>query len=188
MTRLIPPALSRRRGRTRRRGTGIALRRPFRRRRPRTRSWSSSVSFGTSGRGGDDRSSPERSSGRRPEFGIARAWGCSSRSSERRAQAVATRQQEHIELSTRGGGARGHGARRPWRTAASGARGAAATGHAREREVRGKEERLTADSQSSSMGSGKLLRRRIDGGDLRWPTRGTAVLATSRGFWRRTAR
>ena len=65
--------------------------------------------------------------------------------------------------TTRGGGARGHGARRPWRTAASGARGAAATGHAREREVRGKEEGLTADSQSRPVCSGTSCVRRIDG-------------------------
>ena len=126
-----------------------------RRRRAPGRSPGSRASGGTGGRSGDGRGSPERSAGRRSEFGTARAWGCSSCSSERRAQAVATRQQEHIELSTRGGGARGHGARRPWRTAASGARGAAATGHARERELRGKEERLTAITQSSTAGSGE---------------------------------
>ena len=54
-----------------------------------------------------------------------------------------------------------------------------ATGHAREREVSGKEEGLTADSQSSSMGSGKLLRRRIDGGDLRAPEMKTTTLRST---------
>ena len=52
-------------------GSGNALRRPFRR-RSRTRSWSSSASFGASGRLRGCLSSPETSSRRRPEHGSGR--------------------------------------------------------------------------------------------------------------------
>ena len=49
-------------------------------------------------------------------------------------------------------------------------RGSGYRAHAREREVRGKEEGLTADSQSRPVCSGTSCVRRIDGdGDLRRP-------------------
>ena len=149
------------------------------------------ASNGGGGRACGGRYRRRRARERRPEFGCGRVRRCCSQTRELRRWRGSTGHwghQEHSEATSAGGGAREHEAHRPWRTATSGARGAAATGHAREKEVRAKEEGLTADSQSSSMGSGKLLRRRIDGGDLRWPTRGTAVLATFRGFRRRTAR
>ena len=70
--RSILPAFSRRRGRARRRGSGTSLRRPFGRRRPRERSPRSRASSGTRGRLRGRRSSPEQSSGRRPELGFER--------------------------------------------------------------------------------------------------------------------
>ena len=79
--------------------------------------WRLHASIGSIGRVRRGLSRAQRRLRRRPEFGIARAWGCSSRSSERRAQAVATRQQEHIELLREAevlGGTElaGHGGRR----------------------------------------------------------------------------
>ena len=85
--------------------------------------------------------------------------------------------QEYPEATSAGGEAREHGAHRPWRTAASGARGAAATGRAREREVRGNDGKLTGGQQGGSVGSGMRQTSRIDGGELRWPATGTAMVA-----------
>ena len=78
----------------------------------------------------------------------------------------------------------GHGARQPWRTAASGARGAAATGRAREREVRGNDGKLTGRQQGGSVGSGTRQTSRIDGGELRWPATETAMVAALQGVRR----
>ena len=81
--RSIPPAFSRRRGRARRRGSGSPFRRPFGRRRPRERSPRSRASSGTRGRLRGRRSSPEQSSGRRPEFGLEREHSYGARGGRR---------------------------------------------------------------------------------------------------------
>ena len=70
----------------------------------------------------------------------------------------------------------------------SGSAGQLARGRNQVHGVRGREEELTRSRLEQTASSGRHRRQQIDGDDLRWPTRGTAVLATSRGFRRRTAR
>ena len=65
-----PLAFSRRRQQTRRKGSGLLLRRPIEQRRARAGSWGSPASRAACGSSGDGRSSPETSSGRRRCSGV----------------------------------------------------------------------------------------------------------------------
>ena len=80
-----PPAFSRRRGRTRRRGSGSRLRRPKGPRRPSPRSPGSRASRGTRGRPWVCRGSLEQNSRQRPEHGQGRAQRCGARGRRLRA-------------------------------------------------------------------------------------------------------
>ena len=121
----------------------------------------SSASFGASGVAGDDSDQRRRPLPWRPELGRARVRRYLARRDQLRASTGYWGREEHSEATSAGGGAREHGAHRPWRTAASGARGAAATGCAREREVRGNDGKLTGMQQGGSVGSETHRSRRI---------------------------
>ena len=193
--RSIPPAFSRRRGRARRRGSGTSLRRPFGRRRPRERSPRARASSGTRGRLRGRRSSPEQSSGRRPEFGNLRPRRCGARQWRRRVPTGSWRHQEH-------GDARGRdrlGLVPPWRHG----RRRGAYGRGGELARRGKRTRggggsvrgLTAELASARARSGMPGSSRIAGEDPRrlesnlataTAPRGTpACVARRGGSWRR---
>ena len=91
------------------------LQRPNQRLRGSTHCCCSSASnwTGVSGRGG--RSRLRHRPRRQPEFGHRRFRRCGLRASERGGWAAPNGQQEHVGATSRGGEARGHGARRPCR-------------------------------------------------------------------------
>ena len=64
----------------------------------------------------------------------------------------------------------------------SGSAGQLARGRNQVHGVRGREEELTRSRLEQTASSGRRRRRQIDGGGPRWPRRGTAELAASRGF------
>ena len=171
------PAAQRRRQQARRRASGSLLRRPFGRRRPPTRSPRSRASSGARGGLRGRRSSPEQSSGRRPEFGNLWPRHCGARQWRRRVPTGSWRHQEH-------GDARGRdrlGLVPPWRhgrrRGAIGSSEKAAGVRERARGGGEMEEELTARSMSSSVVSGRRRRRRIDRGKLRWPATETVMVA-----------
>ena len=185
--RSIPPAFSRRRGRARRRGSGSPSRRPFGRRRPPTRSPRSRASSGARGGLRGRRSSPEQSSGRRPEFGNLRPRCCGARQWRRRVPTGSWRHQEH-------GDARGKdrlGLVPPWRHG----RRRGAYGRGGELARRGKRTRggggsvrgLTAELASARARSGMPGSSRIAGEGPRRPESNLATATAPRGVRRGTA-
>ena len=154
---------------TRRRASDFALQRPFGRRRPLARSQRSSASSGASGRGGDGRSSPERSSGRRPEHGLQVGAGCGARGGHPRGSAAPSWHQEHGDVL--GCGWLGPWARWRhgwWRGATASVETVAAVIEKQGEEGQTTME-LTAVAEGVEAGSGKARRRRTGASDLDCP-------------------